>query len=86
MTDNRQQAIEFSKQNYSRFVDEMKAFLAIPSISTDVERKPDILKAANFLIAELKKLSFDKMAIYETGGHPVVFGEKNVGNRMRRRY
>jgi acetylornithine deacetylase/succinyl-diaminopimelate desuccinylase-like protein len=79
MIDTRQQAIEFSKQNYSRFVDEMKAFLAIPSISTDVERKPDILNAANFLIDELKKLSFDKMAIYETGGHPVVFGEKMCG-------
>ncbi len=38
MPEPRQQAIDFCKQNYSRFVEELKAFLSIPSISTDPER------------------------------------------------
>jgi hypothetical protein len=32
MPETRQQAIDFCKQNYSRFVEELKTFLSIPSI------------------------------------------------------
>ncbi len=79
MPEPRLQAIEYSKQNNNRFLEELNTFLVIPSISTDSERKNDMLKAANHLVDALKKLSFDKAAIYETKKHPIVFGEKRCG-------
>ncbi len=79
MPEPRIQAIEFARQNQDRFLNELNTFLAIPSISTDPERKGDILKAANHLVDALNKLSFDKAAVYETKRHPVVFGEKRCG-------
>lgn len=77
MPEHRIEAIEFSKQNYNRFVNELNTFLSIPSISTDPERKDDMQKAANFLVDALNKLSFDQASIFETKRHPIVFGEKS---------
>jgi acetylornithine deacetylase/succinyl-diaminopimelate desuccinylase-like protein len=79
MPELRQQAIDFSKKNYARFLDELKSFLSIPSISTDTDRNADMLKAADFLVAALKGLGFEKARIHETKRHPVVFAQKNCG-------
>jgi acetylornithine deacetylase/succinyl-diaminopimelate desuccinylase-like protein len=80
MPEPRQPAIDFSKQNYSRFVEELKTFLSIPSVSTDTERVADMLRAAEYLVTTLTNgLSFDKAGIFETKRHPVVFAEKSCG-------
>jgi len=76
MPEPRIQAIEFAKQNYDRFLEELKAFIAIPSISTDAEQLPDIRNAANHLVKSLIDLGFEKAEVYETKGKPVVIAEK----------
>ena len=44
-------AVEFARQNYPRFLDELKSLLRIPSISTLPEHAVDCRKAAETLAA-----------------------------------
>jgi acetylornithine deacetylase/succinyl-diaminopimelate desuccinylase-like protein len=70
-----QKALEFASQNHERFLAELKDVLAIPSISTDPEYKADMLRAAEWMAAQLRKIGMDNVQIMPTGGHPVVYGE-----------
>ncbi|HEY1649776.1 MAG TPA: dipeptidase [Terracidiphilus sp.] len=65
----------FAQQNHPRFVDELKALLRIPSISTLPEHKADCRKAAELLAAELKRIGIQNVRLVETGGHPLVYGD-----------
>jgi acetylornithine deacetylase/succinyl-diaminopimelate desuccinylase-like protein len=75
MTDARQNALEYARQNRGRFLDELKEFLAIPSISTSPENKADIQRAAEWVASQLRLLGMDNVQIMPTGGHPAVYGE-----------
>ncbi len=69
------QAIEFAKQNHDRYLSELKEFVAIPSISTLSQHKPDIRRAAEWLERQLDGMGFRNVEILPTAGHPVVYGE-----------
>jgi acetylornithine deacetylase/succinyl-diaminopimelate desuccinylase-like protein len=75
MTDPRSAAIQYAHDNASRFLDELKIFSTIPSISTDVAAKPNILKAAEWVANHMRSIGIDSVQILPTGGHPVVYGE-----------
>ena len=47
-------AAAFARQNYPRFVDELKALLRIPSISTLPEHKHDCRKGADMQLAAVR--------------------------------
>ena len=73
-------AIVFARENRSRFLDELKALLRIPSISTLPEHKPDVRRAAETLAAELKRIGMEHVRLIETGsseraGHPLVYAD-----------
>jgi len=76
MTDARQNALEYAHQNNGRFLDELKDFLAIPSISTSPEYTADVARAAEWVAGQLRSLGMDQVQIMPTGGHPVVYGEQ----------
>ena len=76
MTDARQSALEYAHQNNGRFLDELKDFLAIPSISTSPEYTPDVRRAAEWVAGQLHSLGMDNVQIMPTEGHPVVYGEQ----------
>jgi acetylornithine deacetylase/succinyl-diaminopimelate desuccinylase-like protein len=76
MTDARQRALEYAHQNNERFLQELKDFLAIPSISTSPEHAGDIQRAADWVAGQLRSLGMDNVQIMPTGGHPVVYGEQ----------
>lgn len=75
MTDLRQAALEYARRNNHRFLDELKEFLAIPSISTDSERYADTLRGADWVASQLRLLGMENVQIMPTGGHPVVYGD-----------
>ena len=75
MTDPRSQAIQFAHANASRFLEELKEFTTIPSISTDEASKGEILRAAEWAASHLRSLEIANVRILPTGGHPVVYGE-----------
>ncbi|HQU35009.1 MAG TPA: dipeptidase [Anaerolineales bacterium] len=75
MTDSRQSALEYAHQNNERFIEELKQFLAIPSISTSPEHNADTLRCAEWTAAQLKSIGMDNVRVMPTGGHPAVYGE-----------
>ena len=53
-----------------------KELLRIPSISTLPEHKPDIERAAAWIVAELTRIGIENARTFETeGGHPLVYGD-----------
>lgn len=68
-------AIEYGRQNYSRFLDEMKDLLRIPSISTLPENRGDCRKAAEWLVARLERMGMEHVRLVETEGHPLVYAD-----------
>ena len=67
--------------SFPDYVDELKAFCRIPSVSTDPVHKEDVLRAAAFVAARLRRAGFEHVEEVPTAGHPVVYGEwcKAVG-------
>ena len=74
-------AVSFAHENASRFVDELKALLRIPSISTDPEHAGDVRKAAQLVADELRRIGMQNVRLIETttathpAGHPLVYAE-----------
>ncbi len=68
-------AVAYARQNYPRFLDELKALLRIPSISTLPEHKGDCRKAAEVLAAELKRIGMENARLIDTVGHPLVYAD-----------
>src|SRR5260370_37693545 len=73
-------AVGFAQENKGRFIEELKALLRIPSISTDPERVGDVRRAAEFVAAEAKGVGMENVRVVEAasaeqpGGHPVRRG------------
>ncbi|MEZ4823246.1 MAG: hypothetical protein R2942_12885 [Ignavibacteria bacterium] len=61
--------------NKENFVEQLKEFLKIPSISTNPENVKDMKTAAEFVEKEMKSAGLENVKIMETPGHPVVYGE-----------
>jgi acetylornithine deacetylase/succinyl-diaminopimelate desuccinylase-like protein len=59
-------AVTYAKENGERFVEELKALLRIPSISTDPERAADVRRAAEFVAAELLRIGMENVRLIET--------------------
>ncbi|MGA3264528.1 MAG: dipeptidase [Terracidiphilus sp.] len=68
-------AVAYARKNYPRFLDELKALLRIPSISTLPENKGDCRRAAEVLMAELKRIGMEHARLIETEGHPLVYAD-----------
>jgi len=68
-------AVDFARQNEPRFLEELKALLRIPSVSTLPEHKNDVRKAAETVAAELKRIGIENVRLIETAGHPLVYGD-----------
>ena len=69
---------EYIQKNEKRFLEELFEILRIPSISSLEANKGDMVTCANKLVELLLAAGADSAAVYETAGHPVVFGEKKV--------
>ena len=68
-------AIDYARRNYPRFLDELKALLRIPSVSTLPEHVGDCHFAAEVLAADLAKIGFENVRLIETEGHPLVYAD-----------
>ncbi len=51
-------------------------FLSIPSVSAIPAHATDCRKAAEWLAAELRRIGAQRVEVSETGGHPIVVGER----------
>ena len=68
-------AVDFARKNQPRFLDELKNLLRIPSVSTLDEHKGDMLKAVEFVAAELRRIGMENVEIIPTQGHPLLYAD-----------
>ncbi len=69
---------QYIQTHQERFLSELFDLLRIPSVSADSKHKPDVRKAAEYVIQKLKDAGADKVELCETKGHPIVYGEKMI--------
>jgi acetylornithine deacetylase/succinyl-diaminopimelate desuccinylase-like protein len=67
--------MNYYQEHHQDYVEGLKAFLRIPSISTLSEHKPDIQKAAEFVRSELEKAGLQEAQLIEGEGNPLVYAE-----------
>lgn len=72
MNDRLQAYMEAHKKEH---IEELKAYLRIPSISAVSEHKADIVRCAEWTAEALRQAGIENVEILPTGGHPVVYGE-----------
>ena len=75
MTGSLPTALAYAQEHSDRFLEELKAFVRIPSISTDPSAKADVQRAAQWVAEQLKDLGMHNVNIFPTARHPVVYGE-----------
>jgi acetylornithine deacetylase/succinyl-diaminopimelate desuccinylase-like protein len=69
---------EYQEKNKDRFLEELLELLRIPSVSARSEHKDDMIKCAEAVKDRLQKAGADRVEIFETAGHPIVYGEKII--------
>jgi acetylornithine deacetylase/succinyl-diaminopimelate desuccinylase-like protein len=67
--------IDFINTNRERFVEELKQFLAIPSVSALPEHAPDVRRCADWTADEMRRVGLENVRLIETSGNPVVYGD-----------
>ena len=67
--------IDFINTNRDNYVEQLKEYLAIPSISALPQHAADVRRCAEWTAEEMRRIGLNGVRIIETPGHPVVFGE-----------
>ena len=67
--------VDFINVNRDRYVEELKQFLAIPSVSALPQHAADVRRAAEWTAAALRNAGVDNARLIDTPGNPVVYGE-----------
>jgi len=70
------QAVDsFVKQNEERFLEELKEFIRIPSISTLPDHDGDLRRAAQFVAESMQAAGLENIEIIPTAKHPLVYAD-----------
>jgi acetylornithine deacetylase/succinyl-diaminopimelate desuccinylase-like protein len=67
--------IDFINTNRDRYVDQLKEYLAIPSISALPQHQADVRKCAEWTAEEMRRIGLENVRLIETPGNPVVYGD-----------
>src|SRR5215471_8320216 len=67
--------MNYFEQHHQDYLEGLKTFLRIPSISTLSEHKGDIQRAAEFVRKELEKGGLEHAQLIEGKGNPLVYAE-----------
>ena len=67
--------IDFINMNREKYLDELKALLAIPSISALPEHAADVMRCAEWCGDEMRRIGLQNVRLIDTPGNPVVYGE-----------
>ena len=67
--------LAYVEANRERFLEELKEYLRIPSVSTAPEHKGDVEACARWVSEHLKGLGMKRVEVSPTPGYPVVYAE-----------
>ncbi|MER6672519.1 dipeptidase [Streptomyces sp. NPDC000983] len=65
----------YIEQHRAAFLDDLAAWLRIPSVSAQPDHAPDVRRSADWLAAKLTGTGFPTVEIWPTPGAPAVFAE-----------
>ena len=65
----------YISENERRFLEDLKGWLRIPSISTLPEHAGDIRRAAEYAADQLKHIGFEHIEVIPTQRHPLVYAD-----------
>ena len=68
-------AVTYIQERRDAFVEELKDFLRIPSVSTKPEHKGDVQRAVEWLANTMRAVDLENVQIMPTAGHPVVYAD-----------
>ncbi|HEY1307183.1 MAG TPA: dipeptidase [Vicinamibacterales bacterium] len=69
------QIVDFINVNRDRYIEELKQYLAIPSISALPEHAADVRRAAEWTGDALRTVGMQNVRLFDTPGNPVVYGD-----------
>ena len=69
-------AINYFIEHQAEFMGKYFDILRIPSVSTEAAHKPDMVRTAEFLANYFRELGMDRVEIFPTNVHPILFAEK----------
>lgn len=72
----------YVEENKERFISELIQLLKIPSISADSAFSQDVLNAAEAVGTALTEAGCENVAICETKGYPIVYGDKIIDPKL----
>jgi len=72
----------YIEKNQDRFINELFELLRIPSVSADAAYKNDVIKTAEVIKKNLIAAGAENVAICETAGYPIVYGEKIIDPKL----
>lgn len=75
-----EQAIKYFHKNQKQMTESYFDLVRIPSVSTDPNQRDEMVKAAEFLSTYMQRIGFEKVQIYPTEMHPILFAEKKSAN------
>src|SRR6187549_3239647 len=67
--------IDFINTHRDRYVEELKTYLAIPSISALPQHAADVRRTAEWSAEEMRRIGLQNVRLIETPGFPVVYGD-----------
>jgi acetylornithine deacetylase/succinyl-diaminopimelate desuccinylase-like protein len=67
--------IDFINTSRDRYVEELKQFLTIPSISAMPEHRADVRRCAEWAADEMRRIGLENCRVIDTAGHPLVYGD-----------
>lgn len=67
--------VDYINVHRDRYVEELKSYLAIPSISALPEHAADVRRCAEWTVSELQRIGMQNARLIDTPGNPVAYAE-----------
>ena len=67
--------VDYINVHRDRYIDELKQYLAIPSVSALPQHASDVRRAADWTLGSLREAGLQNTRLIETPGNPVVYGD-----------
>ncbi len=72
----------YLEEHKERFLQELLEMLRIPSVSADPAFANDVRRNAEYLSQKLISAGADNVEVFETKGHPIVYGDKIINPEL----
>jgi len=73
--ENIEKVVDFINVQRDRYVDELKQYLAIPSVSALPQHQADVRRCAEWTAEQMRKIGLQNVKLMETPGNPIVYGD-----------